>query len=806
MGDIASDDEDAAAALAAAERRRDEINIEDAPMEDAPMGDAPTETQEEAGEDMDEDDLDPLDAFMAGLEKPALETNGTVSQGQAIFGDETEVNMEAVEGEDLLALANAKKKKRDIPTVDHAKTVYEPFRKAFYTEPAEVSAMSTEEVADLRLELDGIKVKPSTKGTQIPNPVVHWGQMGLSLSSLNVLTSLGYSKPTSIQSQAIPIAESGLDMIGVAKTGSGKTLAFGLPIIRHIADQRPLKASDGPIVLILAPTRELSVQIVRELKPFLKAAGLKAACAYGGAPIKDQIAEIKRGGIHVLCATPGRLIDLLTSNSGRVLSFKRITYVVLDEADRMLDMGFEPQVDKILSNIRPDRQTVLFSATFPKNMASLAKKHLTKPVEVTVGGRSVVAPEITQIVKVVPPVAEQKVTELLRHLGDLFQNDDDYRALVFVERQETAEELFVKVLKKGYPTQSIHGGKEQIDRTDAINDFKAGAIPVLIATSVAARGLDIPQLKLVVNYDCPTHLEDYVHRCGRTGRAGNTGTAVTFIENPGQERFAFNIVKALIQSSQEIPEDVQKMADEFSAKVKAGEEKWYGGFGGKGLDKLDAARELEKKREKRAYKTGDERDEQSEDEADIPVAKKDSPAPAAAKGPAASTTSKPAYLQQLDAEIIVNKTERPSMDSSKPMNIMDRVRMAASGVDGRLSRKGMIHHGQPIDNKGPDAGAFHSTIEINDFPQKARWAVTNRTNVAKILDATGTSITTKGTYYAPGKEPGESELPKLYILVEGETEPVVIAAIRELQRLLREGTLASNEADVRGPPGRYSVV
>ncbi|KAF2276220.1 DEAD-domain-containing protein [Westerdykella ornata] len=751
--------------------------------------------------DTAEDELDPLDAFMQDLNSNAPRTNDAPRRGEAMFGEDAEPDLDAV-GDDLFSLV-VKKKKKDIPVVDHSKIAYEPFRKRFYTEPSEISEMSKEEVADLRLELDGIRVKPDN----VPRPVVKWAQMGLSQQTLDLLQQMNYVKPTSIQCQAIPIILSGKDMIGVAKTGSGKTLAFGMPIIRHALDQPPLKNQDGPIALIMAPTRELSLQIMAELKPFLKAHGLKIACAYGGAPISEQIAAIKRG-IHVLCATPGRLIDLLQTNSGRVLRLNRITYVVIDEADRMFDMGLGPQVMKVLGNIRPDRQTLLFSATFPKNMADLARKSLTHPAEVIVGGMSVVAPEITQIITIVPNNSKQKkMAQVLLHLGQLFSSDEDARALIFVERQESAEELFMEIIQKGYPCNTIHGGKDQQDRTDAIDDFKKGVIPVLIATSVAARGLDVLQLKLVINYDCPTHLEDYVHRCGRTGRAGNKGTAVTLIENPGQERYAFHIVKALKQSGQPIPDDIQKMADEFWKKVKNGEEKWFDpGFGGKGLDKLDAVRNMEKQREKRALKGAfDDGDDDSEPEPLLPTVAGKTATPAAeGSGTAAPVDDEPAYMKLLRTKVVVHKTERP--EPNRHMSVMERVKAASQNVGDRLSRKGTIHHGQPIDNKGPDAGAFHSTIEINDFPQKARWAVTNRTNVSKILESTGVSITTKGTYYPPGSGPKEEkDLPPLYILVEGDTENVVQAAMMEITRLLREAAMTAEESAPRAP-GRYSVV
>jgi ATP-dependent RNA helicase DDX46/PRP5 len=252
------------------------------------------------------------------------------------------------------------------------------------------------------------------------------------------------------------------------------------------------------------------------------------------------------------------MIDLLAANGGRVTNLRRATYIVLDEADRMFDMGLEPQVMKIVANTRPDRQTVLFSATFPRQMEALARKILVRPVEIVVGARSVVAPEINQIVEVRPEA--NKFVRLLELLGELHEKDEDARSLIFVNQQESADGLLRDLMRRGYPCMSIHGGKDQVDRDSTIADFKNGVVPVLIATSVAARGLDVKQLKLVVNYDCPNHMEDYVHRVGRTGRAGNTGTAVTFITEE-QDRYSVDIAKALRLSKQPIPPDVQKLVD-----------------------------------------------------------------------------------------------------------------------------------------------------------------------------------------------------------------------------------------------------
>ncbi|KAL4905845.1 hypothetical protein BDW74DRAFT_177545 [Aspergillus multicolor] len=810
MQDGETEEEDAAAARLAAERREERLQNE--AHAEKSYGNTPA--REEIPDQMEvdtkeEEEVDPLDAFMSELADtapPKKKVGAKFSKAQepeAIFGDEHDVGMTAVgegDAEDFLAIASKAKKKKDIPTVDHKKVEYEPFRRKFYTEPSDLAQMSEEEAANLRIELDGIKVR----GLDVPKPVQKWSQCGLGIQTLDVVDKLGFESLTSIQAQAIPAIMSGRDVIGVAKTGSGKTMAFLIPMFRHIKDQRPLENMEGPIGLIMTPTRELATQIHKDCKPFLKALNLRAVCAYGGAPIKDQIAELKRGAEIVVC-TPGRMIDLLAANAGRVTNLRRVTYIVLDEADRMFDMGFEPQVMKILSNVRPDRQTVLFSATFPRNMEALARKTLTKPIEIVVGGRSVVAPEITQIVEVCNE--DKKFIRLLELLGNLYSTDEneDARSLIFVDRQEAADTLLRELMRKGYPCMSIHGGKDQIDRDSTIEDFKAGIFPVLIATSVAARGLDVKQLKLVVNYDAPNHLEDYVHRAGRTGRAGNTGTAVTFLTED-QERYSVDIAKALKQSGQEVPEPVQKLVDSFLEKVKAGKEKASNsGFGGKGLERLDQERDAARMRERRTYKTGDEGEEEEEKDE-----KKNEQAEEQFNKVLSSVQSASSQIPgvpkgiDLDGKITVHKRE---VDPNAPNNPLDKVGSAVADIHARLSRAGVMRSGVPIDNRGPDAGAFHATLEINDFPQKARWAVTNRTNVAKILEATGTSITTKGSFYATGKEPGPNENPKLYILVEGETELSVTNAMRELMRLLKEGTIAAVDSESRAPAsGRYSVV
>ena len=822
---MSRNEEDAAEAHRILQERRDErIQKEGMAMDvdtEAPNGEAKDDVPMPPAPDADvaeeEEEIDPLEAFMADLEqtgsagglgqKPARPRQNAKKgfEPEAYFDDD-DFGYEADKADPASILAMAsRKKKKDIPTIDYSKIELNPIRKNFWVEPQELSQMTEEEATDLRLELDGIKVS----GKDVPKPVQKWSQCGLTRPILDVIEGLGYEKPTSIQMQALPVIMSGRDVIGVAKTGSGKTMAFVLPMLRHIKDQDPVSGDDGPVALIMTPTRELCTQIYTDLVPFAKALKLRVIAAYGGNAIKNQIAELKRGA-EIIVATPGRLIDLLAANSGRVTNLRRATYLVLDEADRMFDMGFEPQVMKIFHNVRPDRQTILFSATMPRIIDALTKKVLREPVEITVGGRSVVAAEITQSVEIVDE--SKKFVRLLELLGELYADDDDVRALIFVERQEKADDLLRELLRRGYGCMSIHGGKDQEDRNSTISDFKKGVCPILIATSVAARGLDVKQLKLVINYDAPNHLEDYVHRAGRTGRAGNTGTAVTFVTEE-QENCAPGIAKALEQSGQPVPERLNEMRKAWREKVKSGKAKDASGFGGKGLERLDKEREAARIRERKTHKAEGEEEEFKEEEKtgeDASTSKAKVAVEAAASAIVSRDAAKAAAAAAADGDAKGGATPeagaKPGAPAAGKGGALDKAASAISEINARLARAGQLRPGQPIDNKGPDAGAFHATLEINDFPQKARWAVTNRTNVAKILEATGTSITTKGNFYPPGKEPPSGADPKLYILIEGDTELVVGKALQELTRLLREATIAAADAESRAPAsGRYTI-
>ncbi|KAI8643181.1 P-loop containing nucleoside triphosphate hydrolase protein [Parasitella parasitica] len=765
----------------------------------------------------DSDDVDPLEAYMLDVHAETRKINeqdkkrlvlmnsnsnnkrrGSIVEEEEDDAPTRDANAEeediGSDPEDILALAAKKVKRKDIAPVDHSKMNYEFFRKDFYIEPPELKEMTPEQVELLRIELDGIKIR----GVNCPKPITKWTHCGLPAGCLEVIRKLKYEKPTSIQAQAIPAIMNGRDVIGVAKTGSGKTIAFLLPMFRHIKDQRPLEAGEGPIAIIMSPTRELATQIHRECKPFLKILNLRAVCAYGGSPIKDQIADLKRGCEIIVC-TPGRMIDLLCANSGRVTNLRRVTYLVMDEADRMFDMGFEPQVMKIMNNVRPSRQTVLFSATFPRQMEALARKVLKKPLEITVGGRSVVCDDVNQIVEV--REHDTKFVRLLEILGDLYNDfgEEEASALIFVDRHEAADNLLRDLMRRGYICQSLHGGKDQADRDSTIADFKSGVTSVLIATSVAARGLDVKNLKVVINYECPNHLEDYVHRVGRTGRAGNKGTAYTFI-TPDQDRYAMDICKALKLSGQTIPPDVQALSDAFQNKVKEGKERASGsGFGGKGLERLDKDRDLVKKFQKKAY--GGNEDDSDEEEIELQSTVVAPGITAAASAAAAAAK----LVLESDGKKDTNGKEdsgvSPAAIAAKKAAAMVAARINALGGSSATS--------QIATEDGEVRPVYAEEIVINDYPQKARWRVTNKEQINQITEVSGAAITTRGSFFPPGKQPNGNER-KLYLFIEGDSEMVVEKAKNEIKRILVEATAAQMEAEARGGgpggSGRYQVV
>lgn len=338
--------------------------------------------------------------------------------------------------------------------------------------------------------------------------------LGLSEEVLRAVRDAGYSQPTPIQQQAIPLILKGRDVMGLAQTGTGKTAAFTLPIVERL--------SGGPRrtrVLILTPTRELCVQVEASFKKYACHAPLAVVSVYGGVPLEPQERQL-RAGVDVIVATPGRLIDHLERQN---VVFDDLEVLVLDEADRMLDMGFAPQISRVVSNVPPYRQTLLFSATMPPEVEALARRYLRKPVLVQVGRRSAAANTVKHYVY---PVPRDRKSGLL---ADLLKREGMESVLVFTRTKHGADRVVRHLEQEGIQAAAMHADKTQPQRTRVLADFKAGRVRVLVATDIAQRGLDISGITHVINYDVPQQAEDYVHRIGRTGRAASEGDAFTFM-------------------------------------------------------------------------------------------------------------------------------------------------------------------------------------------------------------------------------------------------------------------------------------
>jgi len=376
---------------------------------------------------------------------------------------------------------------------------------------------------------------PATTAAATAEPAdvkaLSFDDLGLIPELLRAVTDAGYTKPTPIQAQAIPIVLAGKDVMGGAQTGTGKTASFTLPLLQRLArhaSSSPSPARHPVRALILAPTRELAMQVHENVVTYSKHIPLRSTCIYGGVDIKPQIAEL-RAGCEIVVATPGRLLDHVEQ---KTVNFGAVEVLVLDEADRMLDMGFIPDIKRILALLPKERQSLLFSATFSNEIKKLADTMLKAPQLIEVARRNAVNETITHRVY---PVAADLKRSLLVHL---LTHNDLRQVLVFVGTKFGASRLAVYLERQGIAADAIHGDKSQAQRTEALEAFKSGKARVLVATDVAARGLDIDDLPHVINYELPTVAEDYVHRIGRTGRAGKQGDATSLVAPEEAPRLA----------------------------------------------------------------------------------------------------------------------------------------------------------------------------------------------------------------------------------------------------------------------------
>ncbi|KAJ3691919.1 hypothetical protein LUZ60_012269 [Juncus effusus] len=432
---------------------------------------------------------------------------------------------------------------------------------------------------------DDIPVEVS--GSEVPPPVGSFLDIQLGPDLDRNIKRVGYNKPTPVQKYAIPVVLAGRDLMACAQTGSGKTAAFCLPIIAGVLNSRDGfsevrgsgRSDDGygragsPFALILAPTRELAGQIHDEANKFANRTRLRVVVVYGGVPIFHQLRNLERG-VDILVATPGRLNDLIDRER---VSLSKVKYLALDEADRMLDMGFERQIRKIVeqTDMPRQRQTMLFSATFPSEIQRLAADFLTNYVFLTVGRVGSSTDLITQ--KVIDVSNLNKRSHLIDLLRDETMNGSSGKiplTLVFVETKREADSLESYLSRNGFPATSIHGDRTQWERESALKSFKRGTSPILVATDVAARGLDIPNVSHVINFDLPKNIDSYVHRIGRTGRAGKSGLATAFFDGSN-----YAIAKSLTDLMKEANQQVPDWLLGFNDGGSYGQSNDYGGGG-----------------------------------------------------------------------------------------------------------------------------------------------------------------------------------------------------------------------------------
>ncbi|XP_028279825.1 putative ATP-dependent RNA helicase DDX43 [Parambassis ranga] len=431
-----------------------------------------------------------------------------------------------------------------------------PLMKKFYTEAESVSMLTAEEVHEWRKENNNIFVDDLKEEKRpIPNPCRTFLEaFELYPEIMENICRVGFVKPTPIQSQAWPVLLSGEDLIAIAQTGTGKTLAYLLPGFIHMDGQPvPRAQRGGPGMLVLTPTRELALQIESECNKY-SYKGYKSICIYGGGDRRGQI-NMVQDGVDIVIATPGRLNDL---QMNELINLRSITYLVLDEADRMLDMGFEPQIMKILLDIRPDRQTVMTSATWPTGVRRLANSYLKNPMMVYVGTLDLAAVDTVQ--QEILVVEEEKKKFYVFNFIRNMQPED--KVIVFVGKKLVADDLSSDLCLQGLAVQSLHGDREQCDREEALKDFKESRVRILVATDLASRGLDVHDVTHVFNFDFPRNIEEYVHRVGRTGRAGRSGAAVTLMTRENW-RMAPELIHILERSGQEIPEELAQMAERY---------------------------------------------------------------------------------------------------------------------------------------------------------------------------------------------------------------------------------------------------
>ncbi|KAG0050888.1 hypothetical protein BGZ83_004318 [Gryganskiella cystojenkinii] len=508
--------------------------------------------KEDEEDEEDEEDKVPKSGPQAGIS--LIEQSVELRKAQMMAEDQKTDVQKAMEEEAKILAAVAERKQLASAEEISKGIIYKDPIKTSWTPPRHIRAMTEEELAAIRS-----KYHIDAEGEDMPPVIKAFRDMKFPKPVLDYLKNKGIKLPTPIQMQGLPVALSGRDMIGIAFTGSGKTLSFTLPLIMRALEEEskmPLAKGEGPIGMIVCPSRELARQTYEgfvALADILHKGGyaqLKVLLCMGGINMQEQ-ASIFHGGLHIVVATPGRLQDMLNKKK---FNLDLCTYMCMDEADRMLDMGFEEEVRTILSYFKHQRQTILYSATMPKKIQDFARSALVKPVTVNVGRAGAANLDVIQEVEYVKQ--EAKIVYLLECL-----QKTPPPVVIFAENKNDVDDIQEYLLLKGVETVAIHGSKTQEEREYAINAFKSYQKDVLVATDVASKGLDFADIHHVILFDMPKEIEDYVHRIGRTGRSGKTGIATTFINMNSSEQILLDLKHLLREAKQKVPPVLEALED-----------------------------------------------------------------------------------------------------------------------------------------------------------------------------------------------------------------------------------------------------
>ena len=712
-------------------------------------------------------------------------------------------------------------KEKDLKPVDHSKMNYDFFTKNIYIESPEISQLTPEEIIEIRKSNGSILVK----GKDIPKPILEFYQCGLSTKIIEILDSKEIKKPFPIQMQAIPTIMSGRDCLGISETGSGKTLAYVLPMLRHVQSRinglklikgdsnntnYKLKNEKGPIGLILVPTRELATQICEEIRSFTNELSIETTCLFGGSNLGNQINELKRG-VDIAVATPARLIELLCLSNGKITNLFRTTFVVLDEADRMFDLGFEPQISKIIRNIRPQRQIVMFSATFPRQIQLMAKKILKRPVEILVGLKGQGAKNIEQHVEII-----KKEKSFLRLL-EILEKYIDVCTVIFVDEQNETIELWKQLFKKGFSCCLLYGQMDQEDRIDNLESFKKGEKNILVTTSISSRGLDFPRCGLVINFRCPNHMEDYIHRIGRTARAGKKGISYTFIDPDEEDLYAEDIIKVLEISNQEIPDELKEISRNYRRKLLRGEAEKFriSGYLGRGyqFNKLEKEKKkLEIKllgqneennndldqndlEEIKLIKAEENKEKEKKDESKALVIRKKSlieqhkeRIKLIHRDPKAKQMALDIGMKAAKAAFISGKKEEEIIKIVQDAITkgLSNYKPNVSVKEGAENASKIIEEWEMKDNMKKHV--FSIEFEINEYPVIIRNKLTKKEFLKQLGENEDVDIIQRGTVCEPGKNllPGHKPL---QLLIKGKTQFGVNRAFINIKRYFDEAAL-----------------